>query len=340
MMRLFAWITGVPRYRPEIKWSKDSWTHNVFRCKEWLVGRPHRVTPELYFSHDNGKTTFYFVTMESLIAHFEGLIRLAFRKWVPKEIRFPQFVSTQGMTVPSGVFMAVAYDSGGTQTTAATNPTFNFTITGSNIMLIGFAFYNTNADGVTGMTWNTSENLTKDETVHFTTGSQYGYLFHLASASTGTHALTGAAGAANMRIDGASYTGSHTSLDAHTQNTQDNTATITCSITTGAANTIIVAGTINNNGDASTSSDGNVRQHSGTGFSLVDKACASSGSNSVANSGAGFGATVDWAYVIASIKPPPVGPTNVKTWDNVAIASVKTVDDVAIASIKSIDGVT
>ena len=317
LAHLIEKITGIPRYFPEIKWSKgESLVHDIFRCKEWLIGRKQRVTPEVYFSHVDGVTTLRFMTLEATLAHIDGLIRLAWRDGLlryGKIIAWPNFADLLGLTTVFGSplavplpILAVAYDSGGTQTTASSSPTFNFTITGSNIMLIGGAFYNTNTDGVTGMTWNTTESLTKDQTIH-ASFNQYGYIFHLGGASTGTHALTGAAGAANMRIDGASYSGAASTLDTSSQGSVSTSTTATCNITTSYLNTFICALVVNHNGDANLSSDGNVRQHSGTGFSYVDKACASAGANSVSNGGTGFPAT-DWVYCISSVFPFGASP--------------------------------
>lgn len=51
------------------------------------------------------------------------------------------------------------------------------------------------------------------------------------------------------------------------------------------------------------------------------------------------GAASGWDGLLATILPvAAVGPTNVKTWDGLALASVKTVDGLAIASVKTING--
>lgn len=338
LCRIVATFTGT-RYFPEIKWAKKCWTHNVFRAWEWLVGRKYGVRCEVSAYEENGRTVIEFHTLEAVIAHVESAIRGLMPKLIPDRVYFPRLATPQGISFQSGVFMAVAYDSGGLTATNGLSTTINFTITGSGIMLVSFPFVNSNNDAVSTVVWNTTESLSKLQTQVGTGIAQYVYLFSLAGASTGAHSLVGTSVAFNHRNQCASYSGSDTTLDTSTKAASDNTATVTCSITTGVANTFISAGVINNSGDPSTS-DGNVRQHNGAGFGLVDKACASAGANSVTNSGSGFGAGTDWAYCIASIKPPAAGPANVKTVNGLAIASVKTIDGLAIASVKTKNGLT
>lgn len=305
LSRLLATFTGT-RYFPEIRWAEKCWTHNFFRAWEWLVGRRYGVRHEVSaMLNDDGSTNYLFSTLEAMIAHTESYLRGKIKKWIPESVRLVQVaaVDNVGGLHPWGVMLAVAYDSGGLTATNGTTTTISFTITGSGIMLISTPFVNSANDAMTVMLWNTTESLTKLQTQLGSGVANYTYLWNLAGASTGAHSLVGTSVAFNHRNACASYSGSHTSLDTSTKAAVDNTATLTCNITTGVANTIIVAGTINNNGDASTS-DGNVRQHNGAGFSLVDKSCASAGANSVTNSGASFPATADWAYCIGSIQPP------------------------------------
>lgn len=302
LSRLLATFTG-PRYFPEIKWAERCWTHNVFRAWEWLVGRKYGVRCEVSASEENGVTILEFHTFEAVVAHVESAVRGLMPKLIPDNVYFPRLATPQGMTFSPGVFMAVAYDSGGNNATNGLTTTINFTITGTGIMLVSFPFVNSANDAMTSVTWNTTETLTKTQTQLGSGVANYIYLFILAGASTGAHSLAGVSTAFNHRNQCASYSGSATTLDTSTKAAVDNTVTVTCSVTTGVANTFISAGVCNNNGDPSTS-DGNVRQHNGAGFGLVDKACASSGANSVTNSGASFPATTDWAYCIASIQPP------------------------------------
>jgi hypothetical protein len=302
-----ATLTQKPRYFPTIEWNKNCWTHNVFRAWEWLVGRRYGVRHEASaMLNDDGTVTYQFSTLEAFIAHQETLIRKGFKKWIPELVQILQVVPVDRVSGlhPWGIMLAVTYDSGGIQTTNGLTTTISFTITGTGIMLISTPFVNSNNDAMSTVIWNTTETLTKTQTASGGTIAQYIYLYILAGASTGAHSLVGTSLVNNHRNICASYSGSATTLDTSTKATVDNTATVTCSITTGVANTIIVAGTINNSGDAS-SSNGNVRQHNGVGFSLVDKSCASSGANSVTNTGGGFGAGTDWGYTIASIQPPP-----------------------------------
>lgn len=49
---------------------------------------------------------------------------------------------------------------------------------------------------------------------------------------------------------------------------------------------------------------------------------------------------VYWQTTILEVLQAISGPTNVKTWDGIAIANVKTINSVAIANVKTINGVT
>ncbi len=63
----------------------------------------------------------------------------------------------------------------------------------------------------------------------------------------------------------------------------------------------------------------------------------STGSQSIAIN---QGGNNDWRAVAASIAAPASGPTNVKTWDGVGIASIKTFFGLATGSTKTVDGVS
>lgn len=298
--RVMATLTGVQRDEVEVTWAKECWTHNIFRAWEILFGRRHGVRCEVSASWMDGLVTYEFHTFESIVAHFESRVREGL-KFFPVRVYFPRLITPNGVTFPTGVYFAAAYDNSGIQTTNGTTTTITFTLTGSNLMLLSFPFVNSNVDAVTTVVWNTTETLTKQQTSH-PSFSQYTYLWNLANPTSGSHNLVGTSVGASHRNIGVSYSGCNSTLDASTTSTVDNTATVTCSVTTTVPSCVIAAGTINNNGDANTS-DGNVRQHNGAGFSAVDKSVTTAGSNSVTSSGGGFGATVDWGYTIASMSP-------------------------------------
>ena len=127
------------RYYPKIKWSKNSWIHNVFRAFEYIFGRKIGIRPELASEawHFKGKTVvqYKFYTFESLLAYTEGFVRAYFRKKFAFElVGVPQF-SLAGVGNPALPFFyfAIAFDAATEKfQTAATSATWTHNAAGSN----------------------------------------------------------------------------------------------------------------------------------------------------------------------------------------------------------------
>lgn len=103
-----------PRYFPKIEWSKESWTHNVFRVWEYLFGRKFGIRAEaaVGFYKKDGQlfVNYEFFTFEAILAHLEGRLRKGL-SLIPKRIYFPRLASGLPTgSLASGVLMAVAFD--------------------------------------------------------------------------------------------------------------------------------------------------------------------------------------------------------------------------------------
>lgn len=302
--RIIANITGAPRYFPTIEWSQTSYTHNLFRVYEYYFGRRFGGRAEVAAWLDShGKQHIKCFTLEAFIHNrIEAPLRRLARRFSFSIVPAPRLITPTGYTFSPFLF-AIAYDNSGQQAAASSSPTVSLAVSGSDREMVFFP-YNNVSNGITGCTYNSVSASSVTSNNGFG-GSFWVYAYHLIAPATGTNNAAAASSDANARLMVISYTGvdQTTPIDTSTVGNQDNVATHTMSITTGVADALIAAGVINNNGDANTSSDGNVRTHSGVGFSSVDKLTTTAGSNSVSISGAGFPASTDWFHVIISLKP-------------------------------------
>lgn len=131
---LLAFITGKPRYRPNIEWS-HLWTFNFFRLYELLFWRTHEVRVESAISasrtHEgNLVVTEAFYTLEALLVHWECRLR---REFSFENIRILQPAAVGArMRWPTGIMMAVAYDAPSNKSATATTITVSHTCTGTD----------------------------------------------------------------------------------------------------------------------------------------------------------------------------------------------------------------
>lgn len=112
-------LTGHERYPVSIKWVKGNWTHNVFRLWEKIAWRRSGIRCEMSLVaqlQKNGthEFLFKFYTLEALLSHIEGRIRMLLRLETVKEVfQFPAYQfqrgaiafgsnSTNGSITPSG----------------------------------------------------------------------------------------------------------------------------------------------------------------------------------------------------------------------------------------------
>lgn len=121
--------TGKPRYFPEVQWSSNLWTHNIFRFVGLFIGEPWGIQPQTALLPDGRQIAY---TFEAQIALFEAFIRARLKKLAFKVILIPQYQLAslaQGSCTPYR--FAIAFDNalGGTNN----NTGVNFTTTGANI---------------------------------------------------------------------------------------------------------------------------------------------------------------------------------------------------------------
>jgi hypothetical protein len=138
---LLSILTRHPRYLPEIKWSNNSWTHNIFRLYEKVFWRREgiRIESSVWLEKQNGKRVIRrkIYTFEAACAWLETLIRNLFEiDWLKVEVVSWQFaVPSQQLQIPMFSFaIALDYSNGGA-TVGASPATWSHTCTGSNLFL-------------------------------------------------------------------------------------------------------------------------------------------------------------------------------------------------------------
>ncbi len=237
LAKITAILTGHSRYFPEFEWSKELWTHNVFRFFGSLFGEYLGIRPNIYSWQHDGKTYEIGYTLEAQLALFEVWVRSLFKKYSVKVVPIPQY-ALAGMN--RGGFspyrFAIALDAYSDNGTTNSN-TFNKTCTGSNLGLVVFQVGDINAsDTLTGITYNSIAMLF-GANGRFT-GDRWQDLYVLAGPATGSHAVT-TAGSTFNNLGAVSYTGCATTsaslLDSH------NAAFVSSASTTVTATTTIVA---------------------------------------------------------------------------------------------------
>lgn len=162
--KILAVITRKDRYKVDIEWSSNSWTHNVFRLWELIFWRREGVKPEMSVSahrdKDGIKVVYYCHSFESVIALFETHVREAL-KWrfkLPYKIWIPIIQTPSGIPVLASPYLfAIALDANGPdnqRSTLSTTLTYAHTCTGSNLVLVVGALDN-NDQTFTGATYAT-----------------------------------------------------------------------------------------------------------------------------------------------------------------------------------------
>lgn len=145
---LIATFTG-PRYFPEVKWSKNLWTHNVFRVLGMLIGEPYGIRPSTALLPDGRQIAY---TFEAQLALFEATIRA----WLKREFGYqlvliPSYQLaglTRGGFVPYRFAIAFNNSVNGSNN----NNPVSFTTTGSNLAVF--------ADTLSDITATTNGNVT------------------------------------------------------------------------------------------------------------------------------------------------------------------------------------
>lgn len=256
--RLLEKLTGHRRYQPEIKWSSDSWVHNIFRVYELIFWRRVGIRAEssVTWWEEKGeiKYTVELYTFEAVCAHTETLIRRFFEiKWLDIKLVNLQFalpVNTPELRLP-WISFAIALDTSTTSTAGTTSPkTWTHIVTGSNpLIALGGATGGTTQPTFTAASYNSvaaTQAVAKQYQIGAGTRKFEVSIYLLANPATGSHtASMSATLGTSPGIGGnsTSYTGCQSSSTADaTGSTSDTTSGMkTVNITTVAANCWIYA---------------------------------------------------------------------------------------------------
>lgn len=139
---LLILLTGKSRYKPEIKWSDNSWTHNIFRLYELIFWRKEGIKIESSAARYTNKagervTEYKIYTFEAACAFAETWLRELFR-FNPIRITVLQLsVPNQELRIPF-ISFAIAYDTaanGGSNTSASDS--WSHTCTGTDLVIVG-----------------------------------------------------------------------------------------------------------------------------------------------------------------------------------------------------------
>lgn len=124
------------RYYPEITWSTNSWTHNIFRVFELLFGRKVEVRKELSTGYFNGMTVQQAHSFEAFVSLLETAFRHLF-EWKPVKLWIPKLSSPLGLPSLSPYLFAIGFDATSSPGTATGGSaiTVSHTCTGSNLII-------------------------------------------------------------------------------------------------------------------------------------------------------------------------------------------------------------
>lgn len=249
LTNLVATFSG-PRYRPEIEWSDKSWTHNFFRCFEWMFGRKYGIRIESslrVFTRNNcyydTEVTIY--TFEALCAHIEAYIRNFFTAASLKRV----FAHDPRLGMPKPVFLtlvifgakfsalldpsfvvplvggAIAYDQSGEGTTCNVGGgglSYSSTTSGSDRLLIGGCGLGNAGAADTTFTYGAGS-LTN--IANLNDGNYFGTFGYLIAPTTGSNTVSFSGGSLGERISVVlNYTGVGQTTQPDSSNTGSDTS--------------------------------------------------------------------------------------------------------------------
>lgn len=348
LAKILALITFCDRQLVEpsvdFEWHPYLLTYNCFRLWETVFGRRSGVRLESEVQCDTeGNTTVKFHTWESVLVHFEELVRawkpFPYKVYVPK-------LAGGNFFAPSPYLFAVAYDTSTRSTTGTTSPrTWSHTVTGSNTYMYAAGLYEANAaSDMTAMTYNAADMGTALGTTAFVAGSAgVETYWDLINPATGANNVTlsfssgGAHVGWSMSFSGAAQSGQPDGSSWNGENSAS-TASYTMNVTVTAANSLLAAILFGAAGNAITAGTNTT-----VGFDSVGTGeGATVYSSSAQSAGAKTMNVTSTAQVFQSgtisIAPVASGPANVKTWNGLAIASIKTFNGLATGSTKTVNG--
>jgi hypothetical protein len=283
-----ATLTGhsrqIVRAGTDFNWSRQSWTHNTFRAYEVLFGRRYGIRAEGFA---DSKGNVYSYTWENYVAVIESMMRAALKLKLPRFsiVRIPEIqLAGLGRLGVSPFRFAIAFDNSNTVGFAfVTTQSFSLTITGSNTLVVGAARSASGSDSVTGMTYN---GVALSNGTSVVVPSDRGTCMkYLKGPATGANTFSATSSVSGFLLLAASYTGALQTggMDASTTKTGASVTTQTTTLTTIAANCIVILYSAN------------------------------SGQAQTAGAGATFRATVNTDYIFDSNGPVPAGSYSMTT---------------------------
>lgn len=235
----------------------------------------------------------------------------------------------------------VGYNSGGT--TGITH-TYAFNNVAGDGMVVCVQFPNNLT--VNSITYN---GTTMTQGVAVVTSSYWkSQIWYLASPTTGSNNVVvtfNSATNAYLISQATSFSGSNTSAltSATGTNAYSGASPVTCSITTNFNNSIIVDSVLVNHNSGGITKDASQTLNA----TAYNSTWTYNGGSSYYQQVTAGSKTMQWTYASSDDAPicaieireaAAAGPTNVKTWDGLSLASVKTINGLAIASVKTVNG--
>ena len=248
LLKLVQKITKHPRYDPDVEWDKRIWVANIFRAWEYLAGRRFGIKIESSAStkivYGTRIVEYKFYTLESVLSHIEVLIRELFKdKYLYIHlVDFEFAIPNQTLKIPF-IYYSIALDTSGSGTTTSTTPlTFNYTCTGTNLVLVA-TVGNTATSPTLGTPTYNSVSMTQGFNPR-TNGNNMNGQYILVAPSTGSNSFSESFGGTSPFCNATlmSYSGAKQSgqPDAITGNTGAGSPSLT--VTTVADNSWAIFG--------------------------------------------------------------------------------------------------
>lgn len=357
MLELLTHIAAIfsgPRYRPEIEWASDNWTHNVFRVFELLFGRKFGIRIESSLVRDKDKTIYQFHTLEASIAHLEGVVRGAFKGLKVVRVHVPvlAFAGGPGMLIPrnSPYLFAIAYDASSKADVVigTTSVTATHTASGSDRLVVALSWCGTSA-AIT-VTYDSVDMSTVVTTTTRADNGIYNRVFVLVAPSTTSSASVAFSIGASGNLGGmlSTFTGCNQSGQPDGSNgvlTQADGTSASSNITVTASDCWVVGSYLNDNSPANsvTGTGALVTRRIGTWGAAFGTAGWFDSAGTVSTGsiayGGSYGVSGGQTLCAVSIKPVSAsGPTNLKSYDGNLKANIKSIAGNLIANVKSLSG--
>lgn len=310
-MRILERITGEKRYMPEIEFEPNLYTHNIFRTLEAVFGRKWGIRCEnrtaAWYTED-GKLVVQreFYTVESVLVFAECKVREFFAALSPANWLAPEFTYIQrpafavvvlvflglevklnggGMLAPMFAG-AIAFDAvTNSSANQATGVTISHTSSGSDRLGVGIMLFGGGSPSSSfssrAATWGGSSMTSRVSGVHTNRGID---IFTRTAQSTGAQNVvyTWSGGGTEDVFVQQSYTGVDQTTPTNGVNETGVTGgtTISVSVTTTVANSVLVGGYFMREGDGGGTPGTNVneRYDNGASYATGDKATTTTGS--------------------------------------------------------------